>query len=160
MQTLMVKSGKRYRKATAAEVAEVAGEFARRELSRVREPMGNPQLVVPYLQKMYLGRDYETFIVLFLDTRYRLLEPVEMFRGTLSSSSVHPREVVKECLWRGAASIICAHNHPSGVADPSRADTYITAALERALSTIDIRLLDHLIIAGAGYFSFRQAGRI
>lgn len=158
MQNLMVKNGSRYRKATAAEVAEVAADYARQELNRAKPYLGNLSLVVPYLTRMYSGRDYETFTVLFADARMRLLSSQEMFRGTLTQSSVHPREVAKECLWRGAAAIVCAHNHPSGVAEPSQPDEAITRVLERALLLFDVRLADHLIIAGNTYFSFRESG--
>jgi DNA repair protein RadC len=156
----MVKSGRRYRKATPAEIAEVVGALAREELNRERPVFGNPVAAVLYLQQIYTGRYYETFSALFLDTRYQLLEAVELFRGTIDSSSVHPREVVKECLWRGASRLIAAHNHPSGVADASAADIRITEALRRALALIDVDLVDHLIIGRDHYYSLREHGEM
>lgn len=150
MQTMMVKSGNRYRKATAAEVCEAAGVYAREAMNRERPSLSSPSNAVSYLRAVYAGRDYETFSVLFLDTRFQLIECVEMFRGTVAGASVHPREVVKEVLWRGAAAVILAHNHPSGVAEPSNADVSITTALRNALALIDVRVLDHLIIGSTG----------
>jgi DNA repair protein RadC len=158
MQTLMVKSGETYRVATPAEVAEVAGHHAREDLNRARPMLNLPSNVVAHLQRIYTGRDYETFTVLFLDTRYQLLEAVELFRGTINASSVYPREVVKECLWRGAVSVILAHNHPSGFAKPSAADEAVTEALQQALALIDVRVLDHLIIARGRHYSFAEHG--
>ncbi len=161
MQTMMVKSGNRYRKATVAEVSEVAGYYAREAMNRERPNLASPANAVRYLQAMYAGRDYETFTVLFLDKRHRLIECVEMFRGTLDGSAVYPREVVKEVLWRGAAAIVISHNHPSGIAEPSVADERITEALRNALALIDVRVLDHIIIGNGGrYCSFAERGLI
>lgn len=158
MQTLMVKTGETYRAATRAEVAEVAGYYVREELNRARPNLSQPESVAPFLDQMYAGRDYETFTVLFLNNRYDLIEAVELFRGTIDSSSVHPREVVKECLWRSAASVILAHNHPSGHAVPSSADEFVTDRLRKALALIDVRVLDHLIIGRGTYYSFAAHG--
>lgn len=161
MQTLMVKSGKNYRHATAAEVAEVAGEFARAAFNKARPVLDAPNAAVSYLQAMYAGRDYETFSVLFLDNRHRLIECSEMFRGTIDGSSVHPREVVKEVLWRGAAAVILAHNHPSGISSASQADLMITKRLQQALALIDVRVLDHLIIGSSGnHYSMASEGNL
>ena len=150
MQALMIKSGNRYRKATVAEVSEVAGFYARQAMNKERPMLGAPSQAVRYLQAIYAGLDHETFSVLFLDNRYRLIECTEMFRGTVDGCSVHPREVVKEVLWRGATAIIIAHVHPSGIAEPSHADEAITARLKEALALIDVRVLDHLIIGSTG----------
>lgn len=161
MQTMMVKSGARYRKATAAEISEAAGFYAREALNKERPQLGSPRNAIEYLKAMYAGRDYETFSVLFLDQRFRLIECVEMFRGTIGGASVHPREVVKEVLWRGAAAVVLAHNHPSGVAEPSAADESITEVLQKALGIIDVRVLDHFIIGSTGsYCSFAERGLI
>jgi DNA repair protein RadC len=161
MQTLMIKSGDRYRKATVAEISEVAGHHAREAMNRERPNLASPSAAIRYLQAMYVGRDYETFSVLFLDRRFRLIECSEMFRGTIDGASVHPREVVKESLWRGAAAVILAHNHPSGVAEPSDADERITQVLHNALALIDVRVLDHLIIGvGGQHCSFAERGLI
>jgi DNA repair protein RadC len=161
MQTMMVKSGIRYRKATVAEVSEVAGFFAREAMNKTRPVLTAPAAAVSYLQAIYTGLDYETFSVLFLDARHRLIENKEMFRGTVSGASVHPREVVKEVLWRGAAAVILAHNHPSGIAQPSNADELITRHLSNGLALIDVRILDHFIIGiGGTHFSFAENGLI
>jgi DNA repair protein RadC len=161
MQTMMVKSGSRYRKATAAEISEVAGHYALAAMNKARPQLASPRNAVEYLKAMYAGRDYETFSVLFLDVRFQLIECVEMFRGTLGGASVHPREVVKETLWRGAAAVILSHNHPSGVAEPSHADERITEVLRDALALIDVRVLDHLIIGSSGqHVSLAERGLI
>lgn len=161
MQTLMIKSGNRYRKATAAEISEVAGFHVRQAMNQERPNLASPVAAIRYLQAMYAGRDYETFTVLFLDNRHRLIEISEMFRGTINGASVHPREVVKEVLWRGAAAVILSHNHPSGVAEPSQADQNITELLRNALALIDVRVLDHLIIGiGGQHCSFAERGLI
>lgn len=161
MQALMVKSGTRYRKATAAEVAEVAGYYARVEFNRQRPLLDNPENAVAALRGIYAGRDYEAFSVLFLDRRHQLLECVELFRGTIDGASVYPREVLKECLWRGSAAVVIAHNHPSGTNEPSNADVLITKRLQDALAMIDVRLVDHLIIGATGrWCSLAQLGMV
>jgi len=160
MQNLMVKTGETYRVATPAEVAEVAGHYVREELNLERPILNQPTEVVDHLQKIYAGRDHETFAVLFLNFRHQLLEVVEMFRGTIASSSVYTREVVKECLWRGASAVILAHNHPSGLALPSTADERVTAFLQQALALIEVKVLDHFIIGRDCFYSFAENGLI
>lgn len=161
MQTMMVKSGPRYRKATAFEIAEAAGHYALEAMNKERPSLTQPSNAARYLKAMYAGRDYETFDVLFLDKRHRLIECVQMFRGTIDGASVHPREVVKDCLWKGAAAVIFAHNHPSGIAEPSGADIKITERLKEALALIDVRVLDHLIIGSTGdHCSLAEKGYI
>lgn len=108
---------------------------------------------------MKLGsREYEVFVVVMLDTQHRLIEALEMFRGTIDAASVYPREVVKEVLARNASAVILAHNHPSGVAEPSAADRLLTDRLKNALSLVDVRVLDHLVVAGADITSFAERG--
>jgi DNA repair protein RadC len=158
MQTMMVKSGTRYRKATVAEVCEVAGSYALQAFNQERPSLASPLNAVRHLRAMYQGLDHEIFSVLFLDRRNRLIECVEMFRGTIDGASVHPREVLKEVIWRGAAAVIFAHNHPSGIAEPSQADESITKLLRDALAMIDVRVLDHIIIGGQHYCSFSERG--
>jgi DNA repair protein RadC len=119
----------------------------------------------PIATRQYLclklgAREHEVFTVLLLDNRHRLIECLEMFRGTIDGASVHPREVVKEALRSNAAAVILAHNHPSGVAEPSQADELITRRLREALEMVDIRVLDHLIIAGGDIVSFAERGLI
>ena len=104
------------------------------------------------------GRPYEVFIGLFLDSQNRVLAAEELFRGTLAQTSVYPREVVKAALASNAAAMIFAHNHPSGVAEPSRADELLTQALKQALALVDIRTLDHFVVAGARLTSFAERG--
>ncbi len=97
-------------------------------------------------------------MALFLDSQHRLVAADELFRGTLAQTSVYPREVVKAALARNAAAVIFAHNHPSGVAEPSRADELLTSALKQALALVDIRTLDHFIVAGHRVVSFAERG--
>jgi DNA repair protein RadC len=102
--------------------------------------------------------EHEVFAVLMLDVQNRLIEYVELFRGTVSQASVYPREVVKESLARNAAALVLVHNHPSGVAEPSRADEHLTQTLKAALALVDVRVLDHLIVAGSDVLSFAERG--
>jgi DNA repair protein RadC len=99
---------------------------------------------------------HEVFVALLLDAQNRLVQYVELFRGTLAQTSVYPREVVKAALEHNAAAMILAHNHPSGVAEPSRADELLTQSLKQALALVDVRVLDHFIVAGADTLSFAE----
>jgi DNA repair protein RadC len=118
----------------------------------------SPREARDYLTTRIGARDHEVFTVLFLDNRHRLIDCQELFRGTIDGASVHPREVVKEAITRGAAAVILAHNHPSGVAEPSRADELITHRLRDALALVDIRVIDHLIVAGGDVVSLAERG--
>lgn len=120
----------------------------------------DPKGVRDYLKVHYAGSEREIFLVLFLDNRHRLISGEEMFQGTIDGASVHPREVVKRALALNAAAVILAHNHPSGVADPSQADELITRRLREALAIVDIRCLDHFIVAGTAVLSFAEKGLI
>jgi DNA repair protein RadC len=120
--------------------------------------LSSPRTARDYLTTRLGTRDHEVFTVLFLDNRHRLIDCQEMFRGTIDGASVHPREVVKEAIQRGAAAVILAHNHPSGVAEPSQADELITQRLRDALALVDIRVLDHLIVAGGDVVSLAERG--
>jgi DNA repair protein RadC len=120
--------------------------------------LGYPQGVRDYLRVHYAGYEREVFLVLYLDNRHRLLAQEELFQGTIDGTSVHPREVVKQALKHNAAAVILAHNHPSGVADPSQADELITRRLKDALALVDIRCLDHLIVAGTTTTSLAERG--
>lgn len=104
--------------------------------------------------------EHEVFGALFLDTRHKLIQYVELFRGTIDGATVHPREVVKEALKLNAAAVIFTHNHPSGVTQPSRADEQLTRRLKDALATIDIRVIDHIIVGGVETASFAERGLI
>ena len=125
---------------------------------RKRDALASPQAVRDYLRLLLSARPYEVFVGIFLDSQNRLLAADELFRGTLAQTSVYPREVVKAALARNAAAMIFAHNHPSGVAEPSRADELLTQALKQALALVDIRTLDHFVVADGGLTSFAERG--
>ena len=142
---------------------QVAKELVRRSLAesmRYRDALSSPALVRDYLRMTLAGREYEVFMVLFLDAQNRVISPEEMFRGTLTQTSVYPREVVKRSLATNAAGVILAHNHPSGVAEPSQADAMLTRALKEALALVDVRVLDHFVVAGTGVTSFAERGML
>ena len=122
--------------------------------------MQSPQALRDWLRLHCAGLQHEVFIVLFLDAQHRLISAAEMFRGTLSQTSVYPREVVKSALQRNAATVVLAHNHPSGSAEPSRADEYLTQTLKTALALVDVRVLDHFVVAGDQATSFAERGLI
>ncbi len=111
-----------------------------------------------YLTIKFNGLEHESFRVMFLDNQHGLIELKEMFRGTIDGAAVYPREVVKAALQFNAAAVIFAHNHPSGVNEPSMADKHITKRLVDALQTIDIRVLDHIVIGGNKAYSFAEHG--
>ena len=139
----------------------VAKELVRRSLMetmRQRDVLASPESVRDYLRMTLAGREYEVFMVLFLDAQNRVISPEEMFRGTLTQTSVYPRELVKSALARNAAAIAVAHNHPSGQAEPSRADEFLTQTLKSALALVDIRLIDHFVVAGDQCVSFAERG--
>ena len=146
-----------YRPAAADEVLQAAHRLLRQQM-RGREVLSSPQVVRDFLRLRLGGLEHEVFAVLMLDAQHRLIEYVEVFRGTVSQTSVYPREVVKESLARNAAALILVHNHPSGVAEPSRADEHLTQTLKAALLLVDVRVLDHLIVAGSDVLSFAERG--
>jgi DNA repair protein RadC len=119
---------------------------------------GSPTVVKDYLQAKLAGFEHEVFAVIFLDTQHRLIAYTEMFRGTIDSASVHPREVVKEALRVNAAAAILSHNHPSGNPEPSSADRALTRQLKAALALVDVRTLDHIVVAGQRTTSFAERG--
>jgi DNA repair protein RadC len=123
-----------------------------------RDAMSSPRAVRDYLSLSLGSRPHEVFVALFLDSQNRLLGSEELFRGTLTQTSVYPREVVKTALRYNAAGVILAHNHPSGVAEPSRADELLTQTLKQALALVEIRTLDHFIVAGTRTVSFAERG--
>ena len=138
-------------------------ELAKRAIEEQLESGVNlhtPDAVRSYLQMMLAAKPYEAFAVLFLDVKNRLIETVELFRGTLTQTSVYPREIVKAALDRNAASVILAHNHPSGRAEPSTADHSLTRVVKQSLNLVDIEVLDHFIIAGARVHSFAEHGQL
>jgi DNA repair protein RadC len=138
-------------------------EMARRALkeqTKQRDALSSPQAVRDYLRLQLGSREYEVFMAVFLDTQNRVIAMEELFRGSLKETSVYPREVVKRALAHNAAALIFAHNHPSGVAEPSRADEAITQALKQALALVDVRVLDHFIVAAGGGVSLAERGLI
>ncbi|MBQ5947284.1 DNA repair protein RadC [Massilia sp. ST3] len=141
---------------------QAAIELARRAVAEQfeREALCSPSAVRHYLRNQFALQAHESFVVLFLDVKNRLINSEEMFRGTLTHTSVYPREVVKAALRRNAAAVILAHNHPSGVADPSEADLRLTTALVQALGLVDIRVLDHFVVAGSQVHSFAESGQL
>jgi DNA repair protein RadC len=121
--------------------------------------LSSPQAVRQYLQLLLAAKPYECFAVLFLDVKNRLIACEELFRGTLTHTSVYPREVVKTALGHNAAAVILAHNHPSGSCEPSQADHALTDALKKALALLDVRVLDHFVVAGGQVYSFAEHGQ-
>lgn len=138
-------------------VLEMSRRALREELHR-GDALNSPRAVRDYLQLMLVGRHQEVFMVLFLDTQHRVIAAEELFHGTLSQTSVYPREVVKRALAHNAAAVILAHNHPSGVAEPSQSDKLLTDALKQALSLVDVRVLDHFVVAAGQTLSFAETG--
>jgi DNA repair protein RadC len=139
-------------------VLELARRAVREEL--VREPICSPEVAKSYLRTKFGCQPHESFVVLFLDVKNRLIDSQEMFTGTLTQTSVYPREVVKAALRRNASSVLLAHNHPSGVCEPSDADLHLTTALVQALSLVDVRVLDHFVVAGSHVHSFAEHGQL
>jgi len=136
-------------------------EMSRRALAeemRKRDALSSPTAVRDYLRLKLAGLPHEVFLAVFLDAQNRVLESEELFRGTLTQTSVYPREVVKRALARNAAGVILAHNHPSGVAEPSQADRWLTEQLKSALALVDVRVLDHFVVAGDRSLSFAERG--
>ncbi len=136
-------------------------EMTRRALAETmaeRPLFESPGAVRDYL-KLTLGAvPHEVFFALFVDAQHRLIAAEPLFRGTLAQTSVHPREVVKRALEHNAAAVVFAHNHPSGLAEPSRADELLTIALKNALALVDIRTLDHFVVAGSAVYAFSEHG--
>jgi DNA repair protein RadC len=146
--------------AKRAELAAVL-EIARRALAqplRQAPVLDAPQKVKDYLALRLGRRPQEVFAVLFLDGQHRLIEAEEMFVGTLTQTSVYPREVVRRALHHNAGAVVLAHNHPSGAAEPSRADEHLTQALKSALQLVDVRVLDHFVVGHGQVTSFAERG--
>ena len=140
---------------------QAAVEIARRQLSetlRAGPSLASPRATRDFLSSQLRDLEHEVFCCLYLDKRHRLIQFQELFRGTIDGASVHPREIVKLALQRNAAAVIIAHNHPSGVAEPSQADELITQRVREALALVDIRLLDHIIIGDGAAVSLAERG--
>ena len=138
-------------------IKEMSLRGLKEELQR-GNALNSPRAVRDYLQLLLGARQQEVFLVLFLDTQHRVIASEELFHGTLSQTSVYPREVVKRALAHNAAAVILAHNHPSGVAEPSQSDQLLTDALKQALNLVDVRVLDHFIVGTGTILSFAERG--
>lgn len=140
---------------------QAALELTRRhyqQLMLTGSTLTNPHATKEFVRMRLRDLPHEVFCCVYLDSRHRVIRFVELFRGTIDGASVHPREVVKEALAHNAAAVILAHNHPSGIAEPSQADELITQRLTQALAAVDIRVLDHLIIGDGVCESFSERG--
>ncbi len=138
-------------------VLEMSRRYLRERLER-GDALSSPEDTRAYLKARLNGYSQEVFACLFLDNRHRVIEYEELFRGTIDGASVHPREVVKRALHHNAAALILAHNHPSGIAEPSQADRQITRRLGDALGLVDVRVLDHFIVGDGEPYSFARMG--
>lgn len=138
-------------------VQELVRRLLKAEMA-ARDNLNSPRAVRDYLRLTLQGLEHEVFMALLLDAQNRVIRAEELFRGTLTQTSVYPREVVKLALRHNAASVIFAHNHPSGVAEPSRSDEALTQALKQSLALVDVKVLDHFIVAGSGCLSFAERG--
>jgi len=145
------------KRAEIVAVMELARRASAQELSQA-SVFNSPSQLKRYAALHLAQLEHESFSVLYLDAHHRLMEMQTLFRGTLSQASVYPREVVKEALARNAAALVLAHNHPSGIAEPSRADEYLTQTLKSALQLVDIRVLDHLVVGQGEVVSFAERG--
>jgi len=123
-----------------------------------RDNLSSPQAVRDYLRLNLAQRDREVFVAVYLDAQNRVLKVQELFAGTLTQTSVFPRDVVRYALLTNAAAVIFAHNHPSGLAEPSRADETLTQALKQALALVDVKVLDHFVVGAGGAMSFAERG--
>ena len=140
---------------------EAAIELARRSIGERMaqdDALTSPGAVRDYLKLAISSREHEVFVCLWLDAQHRVISAQELFRGTLTQTSVYPREIVKAALKANAAAVIFAHNHPSGVAQPSQADELLTRNLKEALALVEIKVLDHFIVAGSQTLSFAERG--
>ena len=148
-----------YRRAEPAEVLEAALGFVESQVQRGIS-FSSPTTAREYLSLRLGSLEHEVFAVFFLDAQNRLIEYREMFRGTVTQTAVYPREIVKAALALNAVAAILIHNHPSGLGEPSRADEYLTQTLKSALAMVDVRVLDHLVVAGRGITSLAERGLI
>ena len=140
-----------------SDIVEKALKYIESQFER-GEPFTSPDSARRYFTLRLGIREHEVFTVAYLDSKHRLIACEEMFRGTIDGASVYPREIVKDALKHNAAAVIFAHNHPSGVPEPSSADQTLTKRLKAALALLDIRVLDHIIVGGHTYTSFSERG--
>ncbi len=149
----------RYLPATADQILEAARYVIDQKIPR-GALFTSPTLVKDYLRTKLASFEHEVFAALFLDSQNRLIQYVELFRGTIDQTSVYPREVVKTALQHNAAAVIFSHNHPSGNSEPSQADKLLTQRLKEALALVDVRTLDHIVVGGEATTSFAERGLI
>lgn len=158
--TLLVRDvAGQYRPAEADEVLMAAQQLLAAQV-RGSDVMSSPAVVKDFLRARLGNLPHEVFAVVHLDAQNRVLDYVEMFRGTVSQTSVYPREVVRDALLRNSCALLLVHNHPSGATDPSRADEYLTQTLKQATALVDVRVLDHFIVAGGSVQSMAERGLV
>ena len=157
MPTLYVRDSSGFREAQPSDVFDRAHALLAQRYRRGAPVLSSPSLTREFLRTRLAGRDYETFGLVHLDVRYKLLAVEDLFRGTIDRASVHPREVVKTVISHGSAAVLLYHNHVSGQSSPSAADEQITRHIRDVLATLDVKVVDHLIIADP-IFSFAEAG--
>jgi DNA repair protein RadC len=155
MTTLYVRDQSGFREADATDVLDRAQALIAQRFRAGSPVLASPERTREFLRVHLGGLNVETFGMLHLDNRHRLIAAEDLFRGTLDRASVHPREVVKAVLAHNAAAVVLYHNHPSGLSEPSAADELITRRLKEALALVDVRVLDHLIVAES-IFSFSE----
>jgi DNA repair protein RadC len=156
---LFIQDSNGFSPATKAQVISAAINYAATAVRR-GAALSNPSAVRDWLKLTIGGLEYEVFIVVFIDSRNRVIAYEQMFRGTIDGASVHPREVVKAALLKNAAAVILVHNHPSDICEPSHADEIITRRLKDALALIEIRVLDHLVVGTSHVTSFAERGML
>ncbi|OHC69540.1 MAG: hypothetical protein A3H93_15535 [Rhodocyclales bacterium RIFCSPLOWO2_02_FULL_63_24] len=156
LATLLVDDAEQQHPRIAA-ARELITRALKEELKR-SSVLASPEAARDFVRLLLIGKEYEVFVVLFLDAQNRVIESEELFRGTLTQTAVYPREVVKRALRFNAGGVIFAHNHPSGVAETSRADELLTQSLKQALALVDIKVLDHFVAAGNVMLSFAERG--
>ena len=157
MNLFVRRANGRYCVADANEISQAAAELLKIPLHR-GTALSSPSQAEAFLNARMRPLEHELFCMLVLDNRNRPIDFVELFRGTIDGASVHPREVVKEVLKLNGAAVIFAHNHPSGLAEPSQADEVITRRLTSALTLIDVRVLDHIVVGRTENVSFAERG--
>jgi len=148
---------RRYRVASGDVILDAARSVVDQRMQRGAS-FADPKTASEFFQGKLAGLEREVFAVVMLDTRHRLIEYAELFQGTIDGAEVHPREVVRQALRCNAAALIVAHNHPSGSVEPSAADRAVTARLKQALALVDVRLLDHIVVAGSKATSMAASG--
>ncbi len=159
MPTLYVREASGFRQATASDVLGRARALLAQRFRPGSPVLSSPALTREYLRMHLAGREYEAFGLVHLDVRYRLLAVEDLFRGTIDRASVHPREILKSVIARNSAAVLLYHNHVSGQSSPSAADEQITRHIQQALAMLDVKVVDHLIIADPIY-SFAENGRL